>query len=303
MKTAKYVTLSLFILSAVLLVLAIVFAAFSSQLENEWKELRRENNASQTDYDILEAAGRADKLSLEALREELGEMHRLSGRIAEKKTEYFKNAKLLEEKALAGETDLRVAYLTFDDGPYDLTLDYLKVLKEYDIRATFFLLGKPKHEEKYQLYVEDGHTLANHTYSHQIKNGIYRSTDAFINDVLKLDEYLFNLTGQKMDIVRFPGGSPTAGSLKNDMIEKLRENGYGYIDWTSHTGDGSDNSLTPDKAYRNLMQTIAGENVSVVLMHDYSGATLGALPQIIEAMKEQNYIFLPLFKESQMVKK
>ena len=72
-------------------------------------------------------------------------------------------------------------YLTFDDGPSSNTDKILDVLKEYDVKATFFVVGKTDEQSirAYQRIVEEGHTLAMHSYSH-IYNEIYESKDNFM---------------------------------------------------------------------------------------------------------------------------
>lgn len=102
----------------------------------------------------------------------------------------------------------RKVYLTFDDGPSGNTGEILDILAEYDVKATFFVVGKE--EEKYQpLYkriVEEGHTLAMHSYSHKYDE-IYQSKESFAADLSKLQEFLYDTTGVWCRYCRFPGGS------------------------------------------------------------------------------------------------
>lgn len=78
----------------------------------------------------------------------------------------------------------------------------------------------------YQEYLKRGHTIANHTYSHGIKRGLYNSEKTFIDSVKKQEDLINSQTGYITNIVRFPGGSATAGKLKNSIIEELRKNNY-----------------------------------------------------------------------------
>ena len=219
--------------------------------------------------------------------------------------------KEFENKVLSGEVNYKIAYLTFDDGPYYLTHSFLKVLEENDVRATFFTIGYDKDYcydnrsmycgDMYKNIYNAGHTLANHTYTHHIHNGIYNSSDAFINDVKKQEQLIKDRTGFTTNIVRFPGGSAQAKGLKNDIVNKLKQNGYGWVDWTSLNGDGATVSNTYD-AMNNFKNTI-GDKVEVVLFHDYSYITLSILPDAIKYLKDNNYVLLPLFYESKMVNK
>lgn len=232
-------------------------------------------------------------------------------KINEAKKEYYKTLKEFENKVLSGEVNYKIAYLTFDDGPYYLTHSFLKVLEENDVRATFFTIGYDKDYcyDNRSMYCGDmykkiyslGHTLANHTYTHHIHNGIYNSSDAFINDVKKQEQLIKDRTGFTTNIVRFPGGSAQAKGLKNDIVNKLKQNGYGWVDWTSLNGDGATVSNTYD-AMNNFKNTI-GDKVEVVLFHDYSYITLSILPDAIKYLKDNNYVLLPLFYESKMVNK
>lgn len=227
------------------------------------------------------------------------------------KNEYYKTLKEFEDKVSNGEVNYKIAYLTFDDGPYYLTHSVLKILEENDVRATFFTIGLDKEYcyDNRSMYCGDvyskihnsGHTLANHTYSHQIRGGLYSSSDSFIWNVKKQEELIKNKTGHTTNIVRFPGGSAQAGYLKNDIISKLKEIGYGWIDWTCMNGDGGYVPST-EVAFNNFKNGI-NENVEVILLHDYSYMTVSILPDIIKYLKDNNYVMLPLFYESKMVNK
>lgn len=217
---------------------------------------------------------------------------------------YYKACKELEDAVVAGTADCRIAYLTFDDGPYEATTgQYLDLLDQYDVLATFFLLAKNSEADDrlYHRIYNTGHTIANHSYSHQIKR-IYTSTDTFITDVFRNREFIQEKLGITTNILRFPGGSSTAGPLKEEIMTRLRELGYGYVDWNSATGDGLYHASAEE--YRdNVLKAAGGQSILVVLMHDYSGTTLAALPGIIEGLRAQGYVLLPLFYESTMVNK
>lgn len=216
--------------------------------------------------------------------------------------EYYTNINKLEQKILADETNVKIAYLTFDDGPYELTKQYLDILKQNNIRATFFVLGKEGYEETYKRIVQEGHTLANHTFYHNIRTGLYESTESFISQVTKLEQYLYDITGVKTSIVRMPGGSSTPGSLKGDIINELHNHGYNYIDWNCETGDGSSTKLKEKSTMEWFYQTKKNQKIIVLLMHDYNEQTLNNLQNIIDNLKNENYIFLPLNNKSIMVK-
>ena len=212
---------------------------------------------------------------------------------------FFDEAEKLEEMVQNGETDLKIAYLTFDDGPYEITEQYLDVLEKYGILATFFQRGRDwdTFGQTYIRVARSGHTIGNHTFSHQIRGGIYRSVQAFMDDVIKNRTFIYEKLGITTDVLRFPGGSGTAGSLKQDIIEELRKEGYAYVNWNSATMDGM-YDLSAEEYRDNVLDKTGGRKFLVVLMHDYNRNTLKALPEIIEGLESQGYVFLPLFYES-----
>ncbi len=216
--------------------------------------------------------------------------------------EYTSNIRKLEDKIMNGESDRRIAYLTFDDGPYKITDDFLKILKDNDVKATFFTIGKPDREEYYKRIVDEGHIIANHTYSHKIKNGVYKSADTFISDVKHQEDFIYNITGYKTTLVRLPGGSSQAGKLKNSIVNLLHENGYNYVDWNCETGDGSDKKMAKQGAFEWYKQTCTDDKkIIVLLMHDYNYSTRDNLDKIIKDLKSRGYILLPLHNKSIMV--
>lgn len=225
--------------------------------------------------------------------------------LKEVKESYFKLAKEADERARSG-ANFKVCYLTFDDGPYSKTTSlFLDVLKEKNVLGTFFVLKKDNLDDLYKKIRDDGHTLANHTASHKIKNGIYRSEDAFLEDIKENDDFIYNLLGVKMDVMRFPGGSPQAtysGLNKSSLVNKLVDIGYGYIDWTLTTGDGEAN-LSPEEFLHNVVDSSSKYSVMTVLMHDYSKNTALCLGDMIDILREQGFIFLPLSYNSPAVRK
>lgn len=151
---------------------------------------------------------------VEALRTETAEQKALPEAIQKQKDEGFRLLGELERQIRAGESDKRIAYLTFDDGPYDNTTDaILDILKEKGVHATFFLRHRPDHVAQIQREIREGHTLANHSYSHKIK-AVYQSADSCIKEIRDQQKWLTETVGVTPEIYRFPGGSPTAGNKK-----------------------------------------------------------------------------------------
>lgn len=195
-------------------------------------------------------------------------------------------------------------YLTFDDGPSSNTDQILDILKDYDVKATFFVVGKTDERsvKAYQRIVEEGHTLAMHSYSHRYDE-IYESKEAFARDLNSLQEYLYETTGVWPRIYRFPGGSSNTVSKVDmqELIEYLTDIGITYFDWNVASGDAVSRTLPAETIVNNCLSGIEKQKESVILMHDASnkGTTIEALPRIIEAIQEQGDAeFLPITDET-----
>lgn len=197
-------------------------------------------------------------------------------------------------------------YLTFDDGPSIYTEKILKILKENDVKATFFVIGKTDDYSKkmYNKIIEEGHTLAMHSYSHEYSS-IYSSVKSFKKDLHKIENLLTDVTGQKPIYYRFPGGSSNAVS-KVDMkkfISCLNEENITYFDWNVINGDAVSKPVPKDELINNVMTGIKNYDTSVVLMHD-AGAketTVEALPEIIKKIKKQGAHMLPIDESTKIV--
>lgn len=193
-------------------------------------------------------------------------------------------------------SDLKV-YLTFDDGPSDLTPEVLDLLDKYDAKATFFVVYTDN--EQYTSYLKEivnrGHTLALHSYSHNYDK-IYKSVDAFLEDFEKVYNWVYEETGVRPTLFRFPGGSTNGKtSVVNDIIAEMERRGFIYYDWNVSSGDGS-NLTTTENILENVCTNVGSFDQPVVLMHDGAGknATLKALPTLLETLAEEGYEFCAL---------
>ena len=240
------------------------------------------------------------KPDLTALEEEYNFYKDIDNQIIKEKEIYYSNIRKLEDRINSGQSDKKIAYLTFDDGPYKLTYNVLDILKENNVRATFFVRGIPSASDRYKMMAEAGHTIGNHTYYHNIFKGLYSSSDEFISQVDKLDTLIYETTGLHTTVARFPGGSPSAGSKKNDIVNKLHKKGIRYVDWTCHVGDGSDSLLKQKNEWNWYKSTCSGQKIMVILMHDYHYGTVKILDDMIKDLKDQGYILLPLSNKSVM---
>ncbi|RKM55539.1 polysaccharide deacetylase [Butyrivibrio sp. X503] len=180
----------------------------------------------------------------------------------------------------------RYVYLTFDDGPSIYTDEILDILKEKNVKATFFVCGKPKYEDCYKRIVNEGHTLGMHSYSHKYSD-IYASTDAFREDLKNLRVYLYNTTDTWSKYYRFPGGSSNNVSKAdmNELVGILDNEDITFFDWNISAGDDKA-GITKDDICANIVNNIPKFKHCVVLMHDAADkkATVEALPEIIDAI-------------------
>lgn len=271
------------------------------------KGLNEEIIKHKEDLNIINETLNEKQTNLDSLMQTKADLDNIENKIDEIKSIYFTNAVKAEELARSGQANFKVCYLTFDDGPYKKTTPgFLDVLEEYDVQATFFCLKKEGVDDIYKREKMSCHTIANHTASHAISY-IYSNIDLFINDLLENRKFIEDLLGIKTDVMRFPGGSPQvsySGLSSAAMVERLREIGYGYIDWTLTTGDGGGPTyLTPEQFMHNVTDYSSEFDVISVLMHDYSTNTLICLPDMIEELTAQGYIFLPLSYDAPIVRK
>ena len=196
----------------------------------------------------------------------------------------------------------KVVYLTFDDGPSHNTIRVLDILKQYNVKATFFVNYKENCDDIYKRIHLEGHAIGNHTYSHDF-NSIYQSPAAFFEDYEKLNKYLYSLIGVTPDIMRFPGGSNNSiGGIgfMSQLSKEMTSRGIQYTDWNSLSGDAETMELVSKEQLALKVETTAvGETKVIVLMHDASAknTTPDAVPAIIEYFKAQGYVFASLTKD------
>jgi len=193
-------------------------------------------------------------------------------------------------------------YLTFDDGPSAYTEDVLDILAKYQVKATFFVVGKTDMFSKkmYQRIVEEGHTLGMHSYSHVYKN-IYNSVEDFDKDFTKLWKLLYDTTGYKPTIFRFPGGSANRVNAHgmDDFIRYLNDNAFVYFDWNALNGDATDVEYTKEQLIDNVLDGVSIKKISIVLMHDSETkrTTRDSLSELLETLISGGAEILPLDKE------
>lgn len=189
----------------------------------------------------------------------------------------------------------KIAYLTFDDGPSNkATPMVLDVLKKYNIKATFFVVGTmvEANPEILKRVYDEGHQIGNHTYSHNYRY-IYKNANNFMDDIYKLEELIKSIVGEQFDskIIRFPGGSFEA--RKEPMKQAVMKAGYRYFDWNALNGDAEGAHFSEKHLINRLKETVMGKQKAVILMHDIDQkmTTAKSLEKSIEFLLSEGYEF------------
>ena len=199
---------------------------------------------------------------------------------------------------------VRKVYLTFDDGPSSNTDNILDILDTYGVKATFFVTGKEgaKAEASYRRIVEEGHTLGMHSYTHDY-SVIYASEEVFMEDMEKLQRYLYDVTGVQSTYIRFPGGSSNKVSDVDMrlLITDVHEAGMEYFDWNVSSQDASSKPLTKEEILDNCLNSIERFQNCIILMHDAGSkdSTVEALPELIEHIQAMEHTeLLPITEDT-----
>jgi len=183
----------------------------------------------------------------------------------------------------------KVVALTFDDGPDRLqTQQVLTILQQTNVKATFFVIGR-----NVQLYpdiaakiVQQGHAIANHTWSH----GYHRvSPSQAAHEINRTTDIIYATTGQKSYWFRPPGGN-----LTNGLVNYAQNQNQTVLMWSVDPRDWQPGRTAADIATTVLRDTRPG---GIILLHDGGGprqATIRALPQIITTLQQQGYEFVTI---------
>ena len=286
------VVLSCLIPTCLCLVLSIRFDRLRSEYEQTRADLDWYRNRYGSEMDIL-AGNTAEEETSEdtGTREPEVTVVEVTPEPAAESAEFEADIAVVEMTGAQNPEDIegtRYVYLTFDDGPSSSTDEILDILAEYDVKATFFVCGKPdaRYTAAYKRIVDEGHTLGMHSYSHKY-GVIYESLDSFRADLDKLRVFLYETTGVWSKYYRFPGGSSNSVS-KTDMSELaayLEGQEVTFFDWNVSAGDDK-SGANKDTIYNNIVNNVPRFKHCIVLMHDSADkkSTVEALPEIIEAI-------------------
>lgn len=191
-----------------------------------------------------------------------------------------------------------VIYLTFDDGPSARTDEVLNILKNENVKATFFIVGRSgaASRDRLRAIANAGHTLGMHSWSHDYKT-IYGSVEAFLTDMYEVFKLIRDETGTAPTYYRFPGGSTNSYDygIYKDIIAEMLRRGFIPCDWNMSAQDAT---KTPLPASQIVSNVLSAGNVArgVVLMHDSKPrtTTVEALPELIATLRSRGYTFAAL---------
>lgn len=184
-------------------------------------------------------------------------------------------------------TDEKIIALTFDDGPHaTYTPQVLDLLAKYDAKATFFVVGEyaDKLPNLIQRQEEEGHEIANHTYTHP-----YSSTPQELEiELKKTNKAIFDITGTYPRLYR-----PVGGSYNDRTINTAVQNGYQVVMWSWHQDTQDWKEPGVDKIVTKVLS--GARPGDIVLFHDAGGnrtQTVKALEKILPALKKEGYKFV-----------
>ena len=183
------------------------------------------------------------------------------------------------------ETQKKIA-LTFDDGPNEMTLLVLDVLRKYNVKATFFCIGKniETHPSILKKIVEEGHTVGNHSFSHSPFFDFYGKNQV-IAEIEQTDALIETVTGKKTTVFRPPYGV-TNPSIRNALAVTKHKT----IGWNIRSLDGvvKNEKFLLDRIIKRIKPG------GIVLLHDTSIQTVNVLEQLLSFLQQNNYAVVPL---------
>ncbi|NMH27701.1 polysaccharide deacetylase family protein [Flavobacterium silvaticum] len=176
--------------------------------------------------------------------------------------------------------------LTFDDGPSEFTPKVLDLLYEFNVKATFFCIGKnvDSHPEIANRIVSEGHLIGNHSYSHS-KTFDFLGTDAVESELNQTDASIEKATSKKVRFFRPPYGITTP-----KIARALKRTKHDVIGWNIRSNDG----ISSDG--KNILKRIETrlKPGGIILMHDTSAVSVSVLEQLLLTLRHRNFTVVPV---------
>lgn len=259
-------------------ILAVVFGLRCASLEKrlaQW-ELGGMSPTS-PDYSALLGADQAEGLSYQ-----------------EKFPTLYGESAIPSERAVEPQT----VYLTFDGSPSPNTLDILDKLDEHGVKATFFVSGQSDAESTTILreIAARGHAIGLRGYSLSYQE-VYRSVEDYLADFQKISDLVYEVTGQRAQIFRFPGGSINAynSGIYQELIAEMLRRNFVYFDW-SVSGETTQSGQTAEQVKDNVLSNMQDRERGIIMLQDTYGKenVVRALDGIIEGLEADDYHFSTL---------
>ncbi|WP_299439095.1 polysaccharide deacetylase family protein [uncultured Aquimarina sp.] len=177
-------------------------------------------------------------------------------------------------------TEKKIA-ITFDDGPDPNTLKILEVLNTYNVKGTFFCIGKQieKYPDILLRIIEENHIIGNHTFTHDKLIDIY-STDKFTKEIEDADTIIEKISGKKPLLFRPPYG------ITNPKIARaVKKTGHSVIGWNKRSFD---TTIPSEKVIlKRITKNLKGGDV--ILLHDTKIITVAVLEQLLLFLQSNNF--------------
>lgn len=181
-----------------------------------------------------------------------------------------------------------VIYLTFDDGPSPVSEQLLDILNDFNMKATFFMMG-PKMKDNPEIVKrkqEEGHGLALHGMTHDVGQ-VYADQYAPSEEMIEGQEILESITGIRTEVIRLPYGS--VPYLTEPMRYVLDQNGFKVWDWNVDSLDWKfNNSKYVQHTIQEIENTEKAGEAPIILLHDRE-ETVKHLPKLLSYIKKQGY--------------
>ncbi|MDQ7827294.1 MAG: polysaccharide deacetylase family protein [Candidatus Eremiobacteraeota bacterium] len=193
---------------------------------------------------------------------------------------------IVYDKLMYGDLSRKEVALTFDDGPHRLfTPQLIRLLKKYEVKATFFFVGKmaEKHKDLVRALTAEGHEVENHSFHHVNLTKIPK--EEIEVEWLACNEVLKSITGREPKFCRPPGGD-----YDDEVIQAAARCGLTTVLWTDDPGDYArpGKEKIEDRVLANI------DNGGIILLHDGVQQTINILPDIIEHLKKRGYKFITI---------
>lgn len=195
----------------------------------------------------------------------------------------------------------KTVYLTFDDGPGPYTEGLLDLLDAYGAKATFFVTDSGYNRAMREI-VRRGHGIGIHTVSHDYGT-IYASPQAYFDDLYRMQDIIYENTGVRTTLMRFPGGSSNTVSRHNCeglmtiLTQAVQDAGFQYFDWNVDSNDAG-GAKKAKTVLSNVVEGVSANRVSVVLQHDIHAYSVEAIEDILVWGLNNGYVFEALTPNS-----